>query len=93
MVVVDYVFVYVGVGNIDDVLVIIDKFVYEKLMFINVGDEKGMLFDVVVWCVDLVLVLELGIYFGYSVLWIVWVVLEVRVYFVEFVEVNVSNVW
>jgi predicted O-methyltransferase YrrM len=44
----------------------VDQFAYEKSFLINVGDEKGELFDAAVRRADPRLALELGTYCGYG---------------------------
>jgi len=75
-------------GDIDDVLVTIDKFAYEKSMLMNVGDEKGALLDAAVRRADPSLVLELGTYCGYGSLRLARTAPNAKVYSVEFSAAN-----
>ena len=78
-------------GDIDDVLATIDKFVYEKSILVNVGDEKGELLDAAVRRADPKLALELGTYCGYGALRIARAAPHARVYSVELAEANAIN--
>jgi hypothetical protein len=62
----DYVVANARHGDIDDVIAKVDQFAYEKSFLINVGDEKGELFDAAVRRADPRLALELGTYCGYG---------------------------
>jgi catechol O-methyltransferase len=62
----DYVVANARRGDIDDVIAKVDQFAYEKSFLINVGDEKGELFDAAVRRADPRLALELGTYCGYG---------------------------
>ncbi|HZA11514.1 O-methyltransferase [Mycobacterium sp.] len=55
-------------GDIGDVLATIDKFAYEQMFLVNIGDQKGKLLDAAVKRADPKLILELGTYVGYSAL-------------------------
>lgn len=53
-------------GDLDDVLITIDKFATEQSMLMNIGDEKGELLDAAVRRADPKVALELGTYCGYG---------------------------
>ena len=60
-------------------------------MLINVGDEKGALFDAAVRRANPKLALELGTYCGYSALRIARSAPTAKVYSVELAEANAAN--
>lgn len=88
---VDYVLSHARSGDIDDVLVRLDEFAYEKSLLINVGDEKGVLLDAAVQRVNPALALELGTYCGYGALRIARAAPSARIYSVELAEANAGN--
>ncbi len=55
-------------GDVDDVILVIDEFAYERSFLINVGDEKGKILDAAVRKANPTRLLELGTYCGYSAL-------------------------
>jgi catechol O-methyltransferase len=84
----DYVIDHARRGDIDDVLVAMDTFAYEKSMLVNVGDEKGVILDAAVRRANPRLVLELGTYVGYSALRILRAAPDAKVVTVELAEAN-----
>jgi len=88
---VEYVLANARAGDIDDVIVTIDRFAYEKSILINVGDEKGALLDAAVRRAAPKLALELGTYCGYGALRIARAAPGAQVYSVELAEANAAN--
>ncbi len=55
-------------GDLDDVIRVVDDFAYHQSFLINVGDEKGEILDAAIRRTEPLRLLELGTYCGYSAL-------------------------
>ena len=78
-------------GDVDDAIRVIDHFGRHVSFLINVGDEKGKILDRAVERTQPRLLLELGIYCGYSALRMARVMpREARLYSVEFNTANAA---
>lgn len=83
-----YVETHAARGDVDDVLVTIDRFARQESMLVNIGDEKGRLLDAAVRRAQPSLALELGTYCGYSALRIARSAPSARVVSVELSAAN-----
>jgi catechol O-methyltransferase len=86
-----YVAQHARVGDLDDVIRVIDEFCYQRSFMMNVGDEKGQLLDDALRRASPQLILELGTYCGYSALRLARVMPEgARVVSIEFNAANAA---
>jgi len=87
----DYVQANARRGDLDDVIRVIDEFVFTRSWLMNVGDEKGEILDQAIRRSSPRLVLELGTYLGYSALRMARVMpADGRLYSLEFNESNAA---